>query len=588
MPPVREHGGAPHLGQRAQKDGNNVSLPKSNKTIDFQSDYMLAMESLCATDHFPRLCDIPQPLYAYTRQAHPFDPVLDKFIQRKKVNYTYKSQDSGDYPIAIECCDFTSDGRYLMSAGEFSLVALHNTFDFSFFYTENIPFGPDKRDMPKHTIKRLRFIPANNNHIVCLESKGVAVILDPVLTPKDTKALTMKQASDLSIFSDGRLIACSEENGDIYLSRLGATSLKQDSRVFCHKNGVAGVDLHPFSALLASAGKDGQLCISDIRINTGYSLMRDANAPSAAAGQPQSQAVWRDDPAPKFSNSLVLSVTPCPTVAMNELSFVRWHQGGTLVAAGCPDATVKLYDIRMTNQPVSQCKLQWKPTCMRWNPRFPDWFAVGDAGGNIYFYDVQTFTRFHVPRWIGWGDCGEASDQLSDSPYGVTEDRALAPLLAQSLGASVSGLASSLAPSFPGADQLAEQTGSSSGRHDPMDLVLQGQIKRAHRPESRATASVVDLTFHPGGHILATVGSERDLRFWSSTRPGALLRDVFHLDTTDGIDVASDEFSHNKSHKGIDRTISTAYERINRQELMGALRSVRKEGSIGVRPLPTF
>jgi len=549
---------------------------------------MLSLESMSVSNHFPRFGDIPQPLYSYSRQFRPSDPVLDKFIQRKKVNYTYKSQESGDYPIAIECCDFTSDGRYLMSAGEFSLVALHNTFDFSFFYTESIPFSPRKEDMPKHIIKRLRFIPANNNNIVCLESKGVAVILDPVLTPRDTKAVTMKQVSDLSIFSDGKLLACSEENGDIYLSRLGAATFKQDCRILCHRNGVSGIDFHPFSALLASAGKDGKLCISDIRINSGYSPMRDTAAAPVSGSAAQAQPAWRDEESPKFSPSLVLSVTPCPTIAINELSFVRWHQGGTLVAVGCPDASVKIYDIRMANLPVSQYKVQWKPTCMRWNPRFPDWFAVGDAGGNIDFCNVQTVSRFHLPRWAGWEAPGSNGHSQTDPE--APDDQVIAPLLARSLGSTLSSVSSLLSsgPYGPAFSSLAGRRPPAAIRYTPMELLPQGQIKRAHRPENRTTASVVDLTFHPGGHILATVGSERDLRFWSSMRCGALLRDVFHLDTGDGIDVASDEFSHNKSHKGRDQSVSTAYEKINRQELSGALRTLGKEGAIGVRPLPPF
>lgn len=483
-----------------QKNGTSISKAKANKTIDYANNHMLYLADLMNQSHFPRLTDVPLPLNCYSRMYVPLDPVLDKYIQHKKVEV---SESKKDY-VQMRCCEFNSDGRFILAGIERGDIVYHNTYDFSYFYMETI-HKVGKESGSSAFITRLRVLPTGENDILTSSGNGYVVYLDNFLNRLPSKECYGKQVhkgciTDMAIAGDGsHFVTCCDKTAIVsHLSNSVDTCFKTLVTISGFDSSLTSLACHPFSPLLLIGEYTGGISLWDLRINTKN----------------------KKDPVGSHAHILSAKVP-----RENKVSFLNWNSVGTTYVVGSCDKRVRIYDIRNPSDPVYIISLNHDPTCMKWNPVLPSTFAVGDSGGNVSFFDLAVAHEVNISGTY---------------PVSPLDDTSLESLLGIS---------------------TLEQS------NDPIRLRPLETITRAHR-STKDTQQILDLAYHPNGHVLATIGDDKDMRFWSCNRPGTLLHDIFHHsgDHT-WLNPADERYSHNQSHRIVHATVNTAADRLNQDEL---------------------
>lgn len=431
------------------------------------------------------------PLYPYTRMYSPKDPVLDKFLQRKKVEIVI---DSVKTHVFLNCCEFNADGRFVFAGHDQGGIVYHNTYDFSFFYMETLHLGKEENKTVSQ-LRRIRLLPFGNNDILTCSSQGYVIYLDNFLNKQVRTCVQNGSAiEDLAVNGDGSCFAASVGSTiHVYgitprsMSPLVQLTGPHEFTTLCY---------HPLPSLLLAGDKNGCVRLFDVR----------------EAGRNDSKTVWQVNP------------------SKQPVSFVNWHRTTMTFVVGSKDRSILFFDARMPQHPTHRIDCKYAPTCMRWNPCLPDTMAVGDYGGSVYFYDIcaggRTFT-------------GTYTCTLKRGPNLV---------------------------------------GAALSPPDPITLTPIGSILKAHRTSDKDDQAIVDLCYHPNGHVLTTIGADKDLRFWTYSRPGTVFWDIFHRSGQGAIDPTRDIYSHNQSHRNMHDDINTAANRLNADELQQFMVSVSASG----------
>lgn len=498
------------------KDGTSASKAKANKTIDYESDLMLRFQDMIYESHFPRLTSIAQPSYAFNRMYNTPVPILDKFIQRKKVELSTRDQ---SMHVGFSCCEFTSDGRFAFAGGDQGNLVYHNTYDFSFYYQETIHQYNSENQGSHCEIRRLRFLPSNNNDFLSCSGNGFVVLLDNFLNKKATLEVFQRTAIlDLTVFSDAKRFAACSEKG-IHVCALKQASI--GAPVCIDSRPITAVCYHPFARLLAS-GRDGFLTI--------YAEAPSEPAAPGPAGEKKEEAI----------RYTVVNEVKLPD-ASTRVVFVMWHHSGAFVGAGMSDNMIRFYDIRDMRAPTHQYHLDRKPTCFRWNPIYREVFAVGDESANVTFFDFNLgMLGPTVTDVVGFASDSRVLASAAHGPQGFGGVFDLTPAVSADVLAMHEVLRSALPSAF---HCLAKSAGRT------LTFTPIGSILKAHRTIDKNDCRLIDLAFHPIGHVLCTIGSDKDLRFWGYNRCGNMMIDVFHKSDDKAINPTDEIYSHNKSHK---------------------------------------
>jgi len=173
----------------------------------------------------------------------------------------------------------------------------------------------------------------------------------------------------------------------------------------------------------------------------------------------------------------------------SDVRDVDWHPTASLVASGSKDSTVKLWDprtaatdavrtLRDHSQPVHK---------VRWN-RNGHWLATASQDRSVAVWDLRTMRTLRVFR----PPCSEPT-AIAWHP----EHEAL--LTAGHLGGELTHWLCS---------------GSSAPAALESESSAAAAVPLAH------DASIWDLAWHPLGTVLASVGHDKYVRFWSRPRPG--------------------------------------------------------------------
>ncbi|WIA39571.1 hypothetical protein OEZ86_005657 [Tetradesmus obliquus] len=239
---------------------------------------------------------------------------------------------------AVNCLNWTPDGRRCITGDNIGQLTLWNSTDFKFEQTLQ---SQDKG------VRAVTFS-HNGSFLFTCDDTGAVRILKSTLAPLDSIAAHQEACRAVAVApTDVKFATCSDDQS---VKVWDLATLSADRTLTGHGSDVRYVDWHPSSSLLASSGRDALI------------KMWDAREEPSAAGL----ATLHGHKGP--------------------VNQVKWNANGTWLLSGSRDQTVRVWDIRHTKKELHSWQGHTREVySVAWHPVHLELLASGDGNGTLMF-----------------------------------------------------------------------------------------------------------------------------------------------------------------------------------------------------------